>query len=297
MGRFMILVVTILLAVGCLACGVTPDVPDIDINVPTIAVGEMQDERHSIPLADSGPTMVELTFGVGKLELESGASDELFSGHFRYNVERWAPEVIQRGDSLTIRQSGDEDNWGIPTGNIHNEWDLKFSPQVPFEMDLKLGAGDGDLDFTGLQLSALDLDTGAGDCIMYFDEPNPVDMDHITLDTGASKVEMLRVGNASPAEVKLQGGVGDIKLDLTGAWKNSAEVGVTAGVGSVTLRLPDDVGVRVETRGGLSNVDAPDLQREGDVYTNAAFGDAETELRIQLTTGVGTVKLIEENGE
>jgi hypothetical protein len=70
-------------------------------------------------------------------------------------------------------------------------------------------------------------------------------------------------------------------------------VHVTAGVGSLTLRLPDNVGVQVETEGGLTNLDAPDLQRVGDAYVNDAFGEAEIELHIQVTTGIGNIKLVE----
>ena len=53
------------------------------------------------------------------------------------------------------------------------------------------------------------------------------------------------------------------------------------------------MGVRVETEGGLTNVDASGLRRTGDAYVNDAFGEADTELRIQITTGVGSIRLIE----
>jgi len=133
---------------------------------------------------------------------------------------------------------------------------------------------------------------GAGDFTLRFDEPNEIEMEQLTLDTGASKLDVRRVGNASPKQMKLQGGVDDITLDLTGAWARSAEVRITTGVGSLTLRLPDDVGVRVETEGGLSHVEASGLKREGNLYVNDAFGEVEPELRVYITTGVGGVRLI-----
>jgi hypothetical protein len=286
--------VLLLLSSQIACCTITlPEVPDIEINVPTIEVGEIQDERQAIPLAGAESATVEVVFGAGELEIEAGASDELFSGHFRYNVERWAPEVTFEGGVLRVEQGGTEKEWGIPTGNVRNEWKLEFSPEIPLRMDLKVGAGDGELDFTGLQIAELDLDLGAGDFEVRFDEPNEARMNRLTLDTGASKLDVHGIGHAGPERVNVQGGVGDITLDLTGAWPRSAEVEVTAGVGSVTLRLPDDVGVRVETEGGLTNVDAPGLRRTGDTYVNDAYGEAETELRIQITTGVGSIRLIE----
>jgi hypothetical protein len=290
-----ILAAFLLLGSQLACCRIT--MPNIEINVPvdvaTIEVGEMQDEHETVPLGDAASASVEIFFGAGELEIEAGTSDELFSGHFRYNVERWKPEVAYEDGALTVEQGGSEDDWGIPTGNTHNEWKLEFSPEVPLTMDLSVGAGDGELDFTGLQLEALNLDVGAGDFEVRFGEPNEAEMDHLTVDAGASKLEVRGIGNAGPERMKVQGGVGDITLDLTGDWPRSADVEIVAGVGLLTLRLPDDVGVEVEIEGGLSSVNASGLRRQGDAYVNDAFGEADTELRIQVTTGIGALRLIE----
>ncbi|HEY71886.1 MAG TPA: hypothetical protein G4N99_01275 [Thermoflexia bacterium] len=292
MKKYITIILALLLLLGSqIACDEPPQVPDI--KVPTIQVGEMQDKREAIPLEDDEPVAVELAFGAGDLEIEAGASDQLFSGHFRYNVEQWEPEVTYAAHVLTIEQGGADEEWGFPTGNTRNEWELEFSPEIPLDVNLQVGAGKGNLDLTGLQLVKLDLDLGAGDFSVQFGEPNGAEMGDLTLDAGASRLEVVGIGNASPEMIKVQGGVGNIDLDLTGDWSRSADVRVTAGVGALTLRLPDDVGVQVDVEGGLSNVNASGLERDGDTYVNAAFGEAEVELRIEVTTGVGTLHLIE----
>jgi hypothetical protein len=297
MEKLAIPLAAVALLISSLACTITPAIPDINIKVPTIEVGEMREERHSLPLSGTEPLNVDIVFGAGRLELEAGVSDELFSGYFHYNVERWSPEVTREGDALTIRQGGDENAWGVPSGNIRNRWELEFSPEIPLEMDVKVGAGDGELDFTDLKISNLDVDIGAGDFVLRFDEPSGVAMDHLTLDTGASKISIVGIGNAGPETMRLQGGVGDVSLDLTGDWSHSAEITVRAGAGALTLRLPQEVGVEVETRGGLTNVEAYGLRQMGGTYTNDAYGETEVELRIDVTTGVGNVRLIEEGAK
>jgi hypothetical protein len=282
------------LLISTLACTITPQIPDFDIKVPTIEVGEVQEERQSIPLAGAESADVDIIFGAGRLQLEAGVSDRLLSGTFRYNVDRWTPQITQEGDNLTIRQGGDEDKWGIPSGNVRNRWELEFSPQVPLDVNIRAGAGEGELDFTDLMIPELDVDVGAGDFVLRFDASNPVPMDHLTLDAGASKIEIIGAGNASPETMRVQGGVGDISIDLTGAWSRSAEITIRAGAGALALRLPADVGVEVETKGGLANVEAFGLRQMGGTYTNDAFGEAETELTISVLTGVGNVRLVEE---
>lgn len=281
--------------ISTLACTITPSIPDLDIRVPTIEVGEMEEERHSVPLAGAESAAIDLVFGAGQLELEAGVSDELLSGTFRYNVDRWAPEIVREGDHLRVTQGGDEDKWGIPSGSVRNRWELELSPQVPLDVTIRAGAGEGKLDFTDLQVSHLDVDVGAGNFVLRFDEPNPVLMDQFTFDTGASKIEVLGVGNASPESMRLQGGVGDISVDLTGRWSRSADITIRAGAGALTVRLPTDVGVEVKMRGGLANVEAYGLRQMGDTYTNDAFGETEVELTIDVVTGIGKVRLIDES--
>ena len=289
-----LLIVAILSLVGSsIACCNLPQIPEIEINVPTIEVGELQNQREEIPLAGAESASVHVMFGAGDLEVEAGVSDQLLSAQFRYNVEQWEPEVTYTDGTLTIQQGDMKDDWGVPTGNTSNEWKLEFSPEIPLEMNVDIGAGNGELDLTGLQITDLDLDLGAGDCEVRFEEPNEAEMNTLRLDTGASKVEIVGIGNAGPEKVVVNGGVGDLTLDFSGDWPNSADAEVTAGIGSITLRLPDDVGVRVETEGGLTNVESGDLRRSGDAYVNDAFGEAELELLIRIRTGIGNLRLVE----
>lgn len=287
-------IAVLVLSIATLACTITPRIPDININVPTVEAGDIREERHTVPLPEAGSADVRITFGAGRLEMDAGLPDELMAGVFQYNVEQWAPEITQTGDELTIKQGGDRDKWGIPSGNVRNRWDLEFSPQAALTMNIRAGAGEGELDFTGLQVSALDVDIGAGDFTLRFDEPSITPMDHITLDTGASKIEVVGMGNVSPEKARIQGGVGDIALDLTGNWTRSSDITIRAGAGALRLTLPSDVGVEVETRGGLTNIEAYDLRQMGSTYTNDAFGSTEVALHVSITAGVGNLRLIVE---
>ena len=293
MRRIVIALVALLLMGSSLACCCSTFPRTIQVNTgPTIEVVELQEKEESIPLDGAEPVAVEILFGAGELEITPGDPDQLFSGRFLYNVAEWEPEVTYSDGKLIIQQGDDDESWGWPSEDAaRNEWELAFSPEVPLEMDIKTGAGQGDLDLTDLQIEKLDIDLGAGEFSVQFNAPNRAEMSRFTLDVGAADLEIAGVGNASPEEMIVQGGAGKIALDLTGDWVNSADIEVSSGVGQLDLRLPDDVGVRVEVTGGLSNVETSGLSRSGDAYVNDAYGEAEIELDITITTGVGQVDL------
>lgn len=288
------LLAALTLLFSSLACTIAPRLRDLDISVPTIEVGEDREETHRFPLAGAEPASVAIIFGAGRLHLSAGEPDHLLSGLFRYNVHAWAPEIEHQGNTLTIRQGGEEGRWGIPSGNVRNRWELEVASFVPIDLNVRAGAGEGELDLTGLQIAALDLNLGAGTFLLRFDEPNQTTLQHLTLDAGASKLDLIGLGNASPGTMKLRGGVGDMTVDLTGAWARSAEIAVRSGAGALTLRLPEDVGVQVEVRKGVASVDAYGLRQMGSTYTNDRFGETETELDIDIVAGVGTIRLVVE---
>jgi hypothetical protein len=158
-------------------------------------------------------------------------------------------------------------------------------------MDIKAGAGEGNLDLTGLQLERLNVDMGAGDFAVRFDEATDTKMERLTINAGAGKIDVDAIGNVSPRDVVVQGGAGDITLDLTGEWSRSADIEITAGIGSLALRLPADVGVQVDVEGGLSSVSASGLAKSGGAYVNDIYGDSEIELTLKITTGIGDIDL------
>jgi hypothetical protein len=298
MRQVVLALASVMLAVSALACCCFPvpvslpniDLPDVQIDVPRVEVGALEEYDEEIPLDEvDDEARVEVRFGAGVIDVGAGDEDTFFRGHFRTNVAVWAPEVTWEDDSLLIEQGTSE---GIPdSDDMVNEWELLFSPEVPMELDLNIGASEGTLDLTGLALTDFSLDTGASDLDVRFDEPNPVEMEDLDIRAGAASLAVEGIGNASPERMLVEGGVGELLLDFTGDWARSARVRVTAGAGALTLRLPEDVGVWVEVE-GFGTVEADSgLVASGDTYINQAYGEAETELLIEVTVGVGSIDL------
>lgn len=81
-------------------------------------------------------------------------------------------------------------------------------------------------------------------------------------------------------------------VDLIGDWPACAGGQITAGLGTLTLRVPANVGVRVEMTGGLGGLDVDDAFTLSDgAYVNAAFGTSPVALAIKVTIGVGNVEV------
>ncbi len=89
----------------------------------------------------------------------------------------------------------------------------------------------------------------------------------------------------------LEMGAGRTTIDLTGAYDSDLLARIRGGVGEATVRLPSEVGVRVEAQGGLGQINAEGLQKQGDAYVNDAYGDSEVTLDVDIKGGVGQINL------
>ncbi|MEE9389730.1 MAG: LiaF domain-containing protein, partial [Candidatus Aminicenantaceae bacterium] len=87
-------------------------------------------------------------------------------------------------------------------------------------------------------------------------------------------------------------GVGELTVDLSGEQKQSFDVSVDGGVGSATIYLPIDVGVRVEVDGGIGSVNAKSMIKDRGVYINDAYGKTEVTIDVEVDAGIGSIDLI-----
>jgi len=114
----------------------------------------------------------------------------------------------------------------------------------------------------------------------------------LSVDAGAGSGD-LQLAGLSLTGLDISLGAGDYTIDLSGDWPRDLDVTIDAGAAGVTVRLPRAVGVRVEVDRGPTVIDAPDLARDGDVYTNEAYGVSDVTLHIQVEAGIGWLNLLE----
>jgi hypothetical protein len=104
----------------------------------------------------------------------------------------------------------------------------------------------------------------------------PIDL---RVDVGAG-TGTLQLSGLSLTGLDVSLGAGTYTLDLSGDWARNLDVTIDAGAAFLTVRLPGDV-------------EATGLTKDGEVYTNAAYGVSDVTLQIDLQAGIGTIDLVE----
>lgn len=122
---------------------------------------------------------------------------------------------------------------------------------------------------------------------LHLSDETPMDL---SVEVGAGSSE-LKLAGLSLTGLDVTLGAGETTVDLSGDWARDLDVTIDAGAGKVSVRLPSDVGARVEVEAGIGTIEASGLTQNGDVYTNAAYGVSEVTLHVHLEAGVGQINL------
>ena len=289
MSRKPILLTVAALVIMTMACSISINGP-----VTQVKTGPTVTEEISVPFLEDTEELahVSLMFGSGTLTLSPGAEDSMISGTATFNVEDFRPHVTTEGRRVRIEQ-GNLDISGIPDfrDDVINDWNL-FLSTAPMELTIEAGAYNGNFELGGLALQSLEISDGAADVEVSFSEPNLVEMDLFTYNTGASTVSISGLANTNCSTFIFRSGAGSYTLDFSGELAQDMTVNLESGLSSLTIIMPEGTATEVRTEGGMLNVSTSGgWDRDGDDYVLSGDGYVIT---ILVKMGAGSLTLTTE---
>lgn len=253
----------------------------------------MRTIHSSRQLLDRKPLDVEVRYGAGELQVAPTSTSLLYEMELRYDEQRFTPlsEYDAEAGKLRLGVQGKDrrkDGSDLREGSRAS---IALTREVPLDLDLEFGAGEADIELGGLRLRRLELSTGASDATVRFSQPNPVRASRVSIEAGAAELRVVGLGNARTSRIDFQGGVGSTVLDFSGEWAEDASASVQIGVGSVTLRLPRGLGVRVNKSSFLASFDADGFTRRGSTYYSPDWETARQRLTIDIQAALGSIEV------
>jgi hypothetical protein len=212
-----------------------------------VPVGELQEESRTIEMGEAESVDVIIEMAAGELRIQGG-SKALLEGDFRYNVDKWKPDisyhVLGRQGILKVRQGKVS---GIPAGEGKNKWDIFLNEGVPLSMRVNFGAGEGRLDLRGLILKSVAIDMGVGDLSVNLRGERIQDLD-VKIDGGVGSATVY-LPKDQGVRVSVDKGIGSVDAsgfkkrgsiytnDAYGKAEITLDVQIDAGIGTIDLRL------------------------------------------------------------
>ena len=232
---------------------------------------------------------VDVEYGAGRLSVAAGTTEQLYQARLRYDASAFEPVTSYSDGQLQIGMKDAElRGRKLEAGSL----DLQLNPNVALDLDLAFGAAEAKIDLGGLRVRSLEISTGASKTDLAFSQLNPIAAERVVLQVGAAQFIATGLGNANTGRLSVEGGVGDIDLDFTGALPSDMNISVEMGLGHLTLRLPREVGVRIQKDGILSSIKGAALVQRGNVYYSPDYDSAERRLHFDIDAAFNAISVI-----
>ena len=263
------------------------------LSIPAIA-GELETVKERVD-ADGAETLdIKCEFAIGEFVIKGQDMPDAAELEVTYTPEwidydvdfhkRANTGLLTLESRMRRRRISDE---------AENEWQLTLSTRYPMRLEFELGACEADFDLGGLPITALLVEAGATSGHLDFSKPNPARLSELTIEAGASSLELVNLGNANFEEMHFEGGAASCELDFHGDFSGEALVELEIGLGSLDVVIPRGLAIRVESdESWFSSVDFHGMQLEevdDDVYESADFVGADNRLIFEVSVGMGSV--------
>ena len=234
---------------------------------------------------------VNVTYAAGELALGRGESDLLYRARFDYDEEFATPSVEYDGSRLDVGISTWDDRRFKGQSNA-SSLELRLSQDVPMDLHLDFGAGSARLDLSGLPLRSLEINTGASESQIRVEEVNREQMESASINAGAAELAMHGIGNLNAERVTVKAGVGSVTLGLDGEWPREARISVGMGLGALTIRVPESLGVHIRRENLLTSINARGFARNGRSYRSANWETADRRVELDISAALGAIDIV-----
>jgi hypothetical protein len=167
----------------------------------------MHHETRTVDRQDAKAVESSVQASAGQVTI-GGGSSHLLDADFNFSDSYATPQVDYHVASGVGQLTVSQDDRGSRFGVSHNDWNLRFSNDVPLELKVDMGAGEGRLRLRDVQVTRLTLNMGAG---------------HVDVDlTGDRKKDL---------DADIEGGVGQATIRLPA--KVGVVVHASGGLGAI----------------------------------------------------------------
>ena len=172
--------------------------------------------------------------------------------------------------------------------------EIELPGDVIIELNSKVKAGTAEFNLGGLSLKTFNLRNFAGEVQIEFRQPNKIKMNSLDINVKIGETTIKRLGNARFSDANINGGIGELNIDLSGEGTKSMEVEIDLDIGSTTILLPRNFGIKLKssTMGFLTetNLDS-EFEKRGRYYYSKNYNSASKIMYMNIHSGIGDLRV------
>ncbi|MCD6166808.1 hypothetical protein B5M50_01350 [candidate division KSB1 bacterium 4484_219] len=271
------------------------------VALPTmIYAGEIKHKRFVYEVKkNKQPLEIKLNIDVGEIVLKPTTESRKLTLDFTYSVDRFEVESNFNAERNRLQVYFDMKDWfkGNTDGDGNEgRAEIQLPTDVEIELRSRVKAGEIHYELGGLRLRYFYFKVWAGEVTVRFEKCNPVKLEDMEFDVKIGEVRLEKLGNARFQEAVINGGIGEMWVDLTGDCVPEflQRVDLDLDIGETKLILPRDRAIKLQVSKFLfmSEIVIPDeFYHHGKYYYSPSYEKSENPLNLKLSPGLGSLDI------
>jgi len=250
-------------------------------------------EQYQISTHDELTVYIEIDAGEITIFSNKKSSEINVSGRInkKYDDLDIGYDKRQNEFSLTL----DRRKWFESVTNDNtSKIEVVLPDNVVINLSSKVKAGTIDFNLGGLSIKNFKLRNFAGQVDVDFHKPNEIEMNSLDINVKIGETTFKRLGNARFSEATINGGIGELYIDLSGEGTKLMDVEIDLDIGSTSILLPRNFGIKLKssTMGFLTdtNLDS-EFDKRGRYYYTNNYDSASKTMYIDIHSGIGELNV------
>src|SRR6185312_8739380 len=257
-----------------------------------IGFGDLGTLKSTVETGGADAAQASFRLNRGELNVGGGASS-LMQAEFITNSRddpRVDYQVHNQQGALTVTQAAEQTAFSM--GPIENSWSVDLNDDIPLAISVVNTDAHLDLNLDTLTMTGITLDTQRGDATVSVDGVQKA-LTNLVLNSTSGDLHLEMNGNyAQPRTIVASAEGGSINADLSGNSSASVTGSFKTTSGKITVVVPNNIGVEIETSTTTGSIDAGGLtDTGGGMFVNSAFGNSKITMLLSLRTVSGSIKL------
>ena len=241
---------------------------------------------------------------IGNLSVEPSNNRYYINGDVSYNSLMSKPDLklSDKNNVAKLDFKIKTEDIGINSNSLNslidkgsNNYVINFlmPKKISTDLNFNFGAGQVDLDFSGLRITSLIMDCGLSDVNLICDKSNIVHCESVNISTGVSDFNSTTIGNFNSPKYYFNVGVGSAQIDMSGSVNKDTKVKIDVTLGSLELKLPENTNIELMIdQNLLSSINIRDLVSLGEgKYKSKETQKRWATMELEISVGIGSADI------
>jgi len=266
---------------------------NFSVQKSNLNIGKLRKIEFEKKISGEHVLQSRINFISGELNFSPITTGHIYEFSYFYNIPETKPII-----DYTVT-----DNIGLLSIHLRSfqklgvasrsHWNIGLHTNIINQIDVESKTSVLNFNLSDIPIQRINIQTGASKINMYFNKPNPVVMDFLTVYSAASDCRFYGLLNARAEKIEVHNGTGNLYMDFSGEQIKTSRVVIIGGIGFSKIVIPQNINAKLIFKDRISTSIKIDgfYKIAENQYRSKDFNEKSPFLMLEVSIGTGRLEV------